>query len=417
MAADESGFSLRTVAAAVYLPTLLFGIGEGALIPLIPAAASGLGATIAIAGTIAAMLKIGELIGDIPSGVLVSRIGERTAMILAVAVALVAAVMIMLAPNPAVLGIGVFVLGLATAVFALARHAFMTTYVPLRYRARSLSLLGGVFRCGHFVGPLVSAPIIHLTGGMAGVYWTMVVFCLSAAIVLLVLPDPEKLFRSRRKSGEPAAARARRSSGIVSTIGQNRRVLGTVGVGAAILSALRSARTVIIPLWAVSLGVDEAATALIIGLAGAVDFALFYVSGHIMDTYGRLWGALPPLIGLGAGLAALAFTHGAATAVVWMCIAAGLLAVANGMSSGILMTLGADLAGPRNPAPFLGAWRFVTDAGAATSPLLIAGITGAASLAVAAGSLSGIAVVGVAVMATWLPRYIDPPHAQRSVED
>ncbi|PFG31595.1 MFS transporter [Paramicrobacterium agarici] len=417
MAADESGFSLRTVAAAVYLPTLLFGIGEGALIPLIPAAASGLGATIAIAGTIAAMLKIGELIGDIPSGVLVSRIGERTAMILAVAVALVAAVMIMLAPNPAVLGIGVFVLGLATAVFALARHAFMTTYVPLRYRARSLSLLGGVFRCGHFVGPLVSAPIIHLTGGMAGVYWTMVVFCLSAAIVLLVLPDPEKLFRSRRRSGEPAAARERRSSGIVSTIGQNRRVLGTVGVGAAILSALRSARTVIIPLWAVSLGVDEAATALIIGLAGAVDFALFYVSGHIMDTYGRLWGALPPLIGLGAGLAVLAFTHGAPTAVIWMCIAAGLLAVANGMSSGILMTLGADLAGPRDPAPFLGAWRFVTDAGAATSPLLIAGITGAASLAVAAGSLSGVAVVGVAVMATWLPRYIDPQHARRSVED
>lgn len=418
MADDDSGFSLRTVAAAVYLPTLLFGIGEGALIPLIPAAASSLGATIAIAGAIAAMLKIGELVGDIPSGILVSRIGERTAMIAAVALALVSAVAIMLAPTPFVLGIGVFVLGLATAVFALARHAFMTTYVPIRFRARSLSLLGGVFRGGHFIGPLLSAPIIHLTGGMAGVYWTMVVFCLSAAIVLLVLPDPEKVARAHRVSVRTTTSEvAVPPTGIIATIGANRRVLGTVGVGAAILSALRSARTVIIPLWAVSLGVDEASTALIIGIAGAVDFALFYVSGHIMDTYGRLWGALPPIIGLGAGLALLAFTHDVPSAVVWMCVAAGLLAVANGMSSGILMTLGADLAGPRNPAPFLGAWRFVTDAGAATSPLVIAGVTGLASIAVAAGSLSGLAVVGAVVMATSLPRYISRPPRRPSLED
>lgn len=411
MAVDDRGFSLRTIAAAVYLPTLLFGIGEGALIPLIPAAASSLGATIAFAGAIAAMLKIGELIGDIPSGILVSRIGERTAMIIAVAVALGAAVVIMLAPNPTVLGIGVFVLGLATAVFALARHALMTTHVPLRYRARSLSLLGGVTRGGLFIGPLLSAPIIHLTGGMAGVYWTMVVFCMSAAIVLLVLPDPEKVLRARRASQDMTTQEiAVAPRGIVSTISSNRRVLGTVGAGAAILSALRSARTVIIPLWAVSLGVDEASTSLIIGLAGALDFALFYLSGHIMDHYGRLWGALPPMIGLGAGLAMLALTHDVSTAIVWMCIAAGLLAIANGMSSGILMTLGADLAGTRNPAPFLGAWRFVTDAGAATSPLLIAGITAVASIAVAAGTLGGLAVVGVGVTATWLPRYIDKPH-------
>lgn len=65
--ADRDEFSFRSVAAAVYLPTLLFGIGEGALIPLVPAAADNVGATIALAGLIAAMLQIGELFGDIPS--------------------------------------------------------------------------------------------------------------------------------------------------------------------------------------------------------------------------------------------------------------------------------------------------------------------------------------------------------------
>lgn len=417
MAADSPAFSLRSVAAAVYLPTLLFGIGEGALIPLIPAAATHLGATIAIAGAIAAMLTIGELFGDIPSGIFVSRIGERTAMIVAVGVSLLAVTVIMLAPSPLVLGIGVFVLGLATAVFALARHAFMTSYVPKRYRARSLSLLGGVFRCGHFVGPLISAPIIHLTGGMAGVYWTMVLFCLATAVVLLVLPDPEKAFRgSSRASSHRAAPQAeaarqpkRESAGLFATLAANTRVLGTVGVGASIIAALRSARTVIIPLWAVSLGVDEASTALLIGVAGALDFALFYVSGHVMDRYGRLWGALPALIGIGSGLVLLAATHDASNAVAWMVAATGLLAFSNGMSSGILMTLGADLADPHDPAPFLGAWRFVTDAGAAASPLLIAALTALFSLAVAAGSLGAVAAVGIAVMARWLPRYVTRP--------
>ncbi|SEC54448.1 Major Facilitator Superfamily protein [Paramicrobacterium humi] len=414
MTADSPAFSLRSVAAAVYLPTLLFGIGEGALIPLIPAAASNLGASIAIAGAIAAMLTVGELFGDIPSGVFVSRIGERNAMIAAVAVSLAAVAVIMLAPNAFALGVGVFVLGLATAVFALARHAFMTTYVPKRYRARSLSLLGGVFRCGHFIGPLLSAPIIHLTGGMAGVYWTMVLFCLATAVVLLVLPDPERVFGAAHAEvpsggeheSEGEQLTRRESTGLFATLAANARVLGTVGVGASIIAALRSARTVLIPLWAVSLGVDEASTALLIGLAGALDFALFYVSGHVMDRYGRLWGALPALTGLGAGFVLLSATHDVADAVLWLIIATGLLAVANGMSSGILMTLGADLADPGDPAPFLGAWRFVTDAGAAASPLVIAGLTALVSLAAAAGALGFLAVAGVAIMAHWVPRFV-----------
>ena len=77
----ERPFSLRSVALAAFLPTLVFSIGEGAIIPIIPIVAHNLGATLAVAGLIAAMVMVGELVGDIPSGWIVSRIGERTAMI------------------------------------------------------------------------------------------------------------------------------------------------------------------------------------------------------------------------------------------------------------------------------------------------------------------------------------------------
>ena len=405
-------FSIRSVAIVVFLPTLLFSIGEGALIPLIPIAATNLGASLAIAGVISGMLMIGELVGDIPSGWLVSRVGERPAMIGAALLSIVAVLGAVLSPNAWLLGVSVFVLGLSSAVFALARHAFMTSYVPLQYRARALSTLGGVFRAGLFIGPLISVPVIHLTGGAQGAFWIMVVSCLAAVLILVLLPDPESMFgsaRARRSAHVHTAGQdlaAEESHGLFRTLWVFRGVLVRMGSGAALIGGMRAARMLILPLWAVSLGVSEANTALIIGLAGAVDFALFYVSGQVMDRFGRLWSAVPSTVGLGLGMLLLAFTHDRPDAVVWFIVAAGLLSVANGLGSGILMTLGADLAPPAHPAPFLGAWRFTGDAGSATAPLVVAGLTAILSLSFAAGAVGVVGLLGAWHLARMIPRYV-----------
>lgn len=105
----------------------------------------------------------------------------------------------------------------------------------------------------------------------------------------------------------------------------------------------------ILPLWAVSIGVSATNTALIIGIAGAVDFALFYFGGWIMDRYGRLASALPSMIGLGAGHLLLSFTHDLPSNVAWFIAAAMVLSVANGLGSGILMTLGVRPRGQAQP--------------------------------------------------------------------
>ncbi len=406
-------FSFRRVGVVVFLPTLLFSIGEGALIPLIPVAATNLGASLAIAGVIAGMVMIGELVGDIPSGWLVGKIGERVAMIGAAAVSVFAVLGAVLAPNAWLLAASIFVLGLSTAVFALARHAFMTTYVPIRYRARALSTLGGVFRAGLFIGPLIAAPVIHVTGGTQGAFWIMVISCLAAVLILVFLPDPEAMFGRARHSpgtaqttGEEIAEK--QAQGLFHTIWNFRGVLLRMGTGAALISAMRATRTVILPLWAVSLGVSEVNTALIIGIAGAVDFALFYASGQIMDRFGRMFSAIPSMTGLGLGMLVLAFTHDSPNAVAWFIAAAGILSVANGIGSGILMTLGADLAPVGQPAPFLGAWRFTGDVGAAAAPLVVGGITAALSISFAAGAIGVLGILGAVRLARIMPRYLQP---------
>jgi MFS family permease len=421
MSTAEQPFRWRSIALPALLPTLLFSIGEGAIIPMIPVVAGNLGATLAIAGLVAALLMLGELVGDIPSGWLVARVGERPAMIGAALLSIIGLVICVLAPNPVALGFGIFLVGLATAVFSLARHAFMTSFVPIAYRARALSTLGGTFRAGFFIGPFITAGVIHLTGTAASAFWIHIVACLAAALMLLLLRDPGASFgavtTARGNSGAPQregeALVEQEAQGLFRTIYDNRGVLTKLGTGAALIGALRASRAIILPLWAVSIGITETNTALIIGIASGIDFALFYVSGQIMDRFGRLWSAVPSMVGLGLGHLALAFTHDLPDTVVWFISAAMFMSLANGVGSGILMTLGADLADKSNPAPFLGAWRFTGDLGNAGGPLLVAALTGLASIAVAAGVMGVLGLAGAAILLRYVPRYA--PHVPRKL--
>jgi MFS family permease len=418
MTTSELPFRWRSIALPAFLPTFLFSIGEGAIIPIIPLVADSLGATIAIAGVIAGALTLGELFGNIPSGWLVSRVGERAAMIGASLLSIVGLAICIIAPHPAWLALGVVLIGLATAIFALARHAFMTSFVPIAYRARALSTLGGTFRAGTFVGPFIAAGLIHLTGTAASAFYIHIGACLAAALVLVLLRDPTASFgaatAARGVHGAGAGTAGATSTsirplGLLRTIANNRGVLVRLGTGAALVSAMRASRAVILPLWALSIGIPDASTALIIGIAGGIDFALFYASGQVMDRWGRLASALPSMIGLGVGHFVLAFTHDLATAATWFVIAAMLLSVANGLGSGILMTLGSDLADPANPAPFLGAWRFTNGLGGAAAPLVVAGITFVGSIALAAGVMGVLGLVGAGVMARYVPRFTSRP--------
>jgi MFS family permease len=414
MSTSHPTFRWRSIALPALLPTLLFSIGEGAIIPIIPVAAGNLGATLAIAGLVAGLLTIGELFGNIPSGSLIARFGERPAMIAASALATLGLLVCLVATHPALLGLGILLVGLSAAVFALARHAFMTSFVPFAYRARALSTLGGTHRAGFFIGPMLSALLIEMTGDVTSAFWLHVVACLGAALVLLTMPDPEATFGATRAArhdhrdvpGGGDLPAAGKPPGLFRTIYRSRELLARIGLGAALVGALRASRAVILPLWALSIGVGASDTALIIGVAGAVDFALFYAGGAVMDRFGRLWTAVPAMVGLGCGHLLLAATHDLPGSVAWFVGAALILSIANGFSSGILMTLGADLADRRNPAPFLGAWRFTTGIGAASSPLLIAGVTAVASLPAAAAVLGLAGLVGAGVLGRYVPRFI-----------
>lgn len=407
----------------VYLPTILFSLGEGAVIPLIPVIAASMGADVATAALVASALVVGQLCGNLPAGWAVGRVGERFTMVIAGSAALLSGAGMLFAPSLGVLAASVFVLGLCAAAFGLARHAFMTTRVPLPFRARSLSLLGGSFRLGIFIGPFVAAGLLQLFGSESAAIWFFGACLVVMVLLVLFGPDPEATIppvgsseRFVEDSGEavsgsiPTVERA----GIFQTMWRQRRLLSRLGLAAASLSAVRSARQVVLPLWGLSLGLDASTIALVVGVSGAIDFALFYASGQVMDRFGRLWAAMPAMLLMGAGFLALAFTHDGDAAVLWFGMFAAVLGVGNGLSSGILLTLGADVAPKREPAAFLGSWRTLTDAGGAVAPLLVSAITAVSSLSVAAGAVGVIGLLGAVGFLRWIPRFV--PRADPSAE-
>lgn len=405
MSVEPTPFRWRSVVAVVFVPTIVFSMGVYALVPVIPALAARLGTDLGGAALIASLLVVGQLVGDIPSGAIVARIGERRAMLGAAALALVGAVALLFAPHPAVLGLGVLLIGVAGAAFGLARHAFMTTFVPVSMRARALATLGGSIRLGAVLGPLAGAALLAATGQPATVITFLALCCFVAAILLVVLPDPAAAVRrGARTPGEDEIDTE--ATNLWRTLVSSRRVLLSVGVGAALLSGLRQARIVVLPLWAVSIGLDAATASLVIGVAAAVDFSLFFLGGWIMDRFGRLWAIVPCTLGLSIGLLALSATHDLDSRVGWFIGVAMFLSVANGLGSGILMTLAADLADHRNPAPFLGAWRFTTDLGGAGAPVLLTAIIAVLSLPIGVAVLGVLGLVAAVILRAAVPRYV-----------
>lgn len=387
----------------VYGPTALFALGEGAVLPLIPVFASTLGGDLSAAALVSTALVIGQLCGSLPGGWAVTRIGERWAMVAASAVAMAGIAGVFFAGSIAWLAASVFVIGFCAAIFGLARHAFMTTRVSLALRARALSLLGGTFRLGMFAGPFVTALLLALWGDPRASLWFFLLCAATAGALVLFGRDPAPRVAVIAAPG-PEAAPAR--AGVFPTIWRHRTVLGRLGLAAASLSALRVARQVALPLWGVSLGLDTQTIALVVGLSGAIDFALFYASGQVMDRFGRLWAALPAMLVMSLAFAGLALSHGVANSAGWYTVFAALLGLGNGLSSGILLTLGADVAPRDDPAPFLGAWRTLTDAGGAAAPLAMTALIAVSSLPIAVAAMAALGLAGAAGFGRYVPRYV-----------
>ena len=379
---------LRSLAGTVYLPATAYGIGQGAAAPVMVLSALELGVSTAQAGLTVAIVGLGQVVGDTCAGQIVARIGERRSIIVASLLAASGALGCLLAPVVWTLCLGIFAVGLANAVWGLARQNYLSLAVPFAWRARAMSLFGGAMRLGFFVGPLLGAGAIVVFGTRGG-FLVQLTAIVVAGSMMARLSDP------------PGAGPMVKSHNISTVFAEHGRLLATLGAGSLLLGVARSARDAILPLWASHIGLSPAVASLLFGVGAAADVLFAYPAGHLMDRFGRTLVAVPSIVVLSVSYLLLPFT----TTVFTFTAVAVVLGVGNGLGNGVIMTIGADVAPSTGRAEFLAAWRLTHDTGFLVGPLSIALSAAVFPLSAAVFAVATLSAGGALLLGKYVPEY------------
>lgn len=367
----------------LYLPAFLFSFSYSLLIPILPKYAEGFQVSYTLIGVLLAGDSIGMLVSDLPSGIILRRLGQKRSMIVGLILAGISTSLLFWAPS-IVWAIGLRMLaGAGNSLYTVSRHFYLTEMTPVNARGRVISTFGGVFRFGRFLGPLAGGTVALALGLRASFITFGVVCAVALLIVILFLPHVEVL----RKHDRVALPKG---SLFVHMLKTQYHTLATAGLGYLFMQIIRSGPVTLIPLYGTFLlRLDVQTIGLITGLSSALDMLLFYPAGLLMDRWGRRYAIITSCLCITAGLSLVPLAHG-----VSMLLLAGMVSgFGNGLGSGVMMTLGADLSPEVGRGEFLGAWSMVGDVGSASGPLVIGKLADLMPLALTAWviALGGVA--------------------------
>ena len=336
------------------------------------------------------MRGLGTMLCDVPAGIAVTRVGDKATMLGGLLVATLACLGFTWTASPTGLAALGLVFGAGIGALMLGRLNYVARHCPAQYRGRALTTLAGIQRLGFLVGPVAGGLCAEALGFGAAFAGAAL---LNVAGMILVSVFVPRTIPGARQGAHPPLAVIRR------ILRDHRSIFTRAGLAFVALQFIRSGRQLLVPLWGESIGLDAASIGLVFGLASAIDAAMFYPAGWIMDFRGRKWSAVPSLALLSLSLALLPFT-----ASFWPFLAVVLLSgLGNGFGTGIVMTVGADISPHTNRGEFLGVWRLVGDAGHAAGPFVIGAVEGAVALAGALGFAAGIGLAGAAGAAFFVP--------------
>ncbi len=383
----SSNFSRVSLILPIYLPALLLSTGAGIISPTLPIYIK----SFELSYTLTTFVIAVGVIGNIPAGVLVERIGRKPAMLLGLVMIGFSAIGMGTARNIWHLFGAQLVGGVGNALWMLSRHAYMADVIPLAKRGRSIALFGGVNRMGTFAGKFGAI--------FLGVNLRLPFFVYTAIAVLTLIicffsipgikPEPKA---QSQKVQQPYLKQ------LLHVSKQHFELLATAGIGQVCVQTLRRGCHIIIPLYAQDIvGLNTRGVRLVEMISSAVDMSMFPVAGFMMDRFGRRYATVPGICIFATGMALMPFTD----TFTWLLLAAIVMRFGNGIASGTMMTLGADLAPKEGTGEFLGLWRITGDFGGAAGPVVVGNIADWFGLGFSGFALGGIGYLAVGIF-LWL---------------
>jgi MFS family permease len=262
----------------VFLDAMLFG----AIIPLLPHFADRYDLSKLEAGLLLGAYGGGALVGGVPGGMLVSRVGPKRGVLVGLVALSLASLSFALAGGPLALGLARFVQGLSSATTWAGALAWVAVSVERERRGQALGTVFGLAVLGFVCGPMFGgvADLAGIRASFVGV--AFVAALLAAALAVVGAPG--------REPARPGAVR--------------RALRDRAFIGGLWLNTLPAlffgTLDVLVPLLFDDAGYGALAIAAVFVAAGAVEVVVNPVVGRISDRRGRL---LPVRVALAASIA------------------------------------------------------------------------------------------------------------------
>ncbi len=367
----------------IYMISILLHFGIALSVTFIPLLANDLGATLALIGIITTAKSIGSLASNFPIGYLTGKFRSRIMLIIGLLGLIFSSVAYAYTDTPQILLLVGVIFGISMSFWSVTRLDYVRQNIPEKKRGRVMANFGGIIRLSRMTGPVVGALIIEKLGYSLLFLCQAVVIVLALIILIFFLPTGINEPKKEQKS-EPI-------QNVLKYIKEHRRTILASMIGILGLTIIRSGRNLFVPLWADSIGLSVIQIGLITSITAALELVMVIPAGIIMDKKSRSWSVIPTIVmvSIGISLIPLALTFQA------LLLVSLLLAVGNGLSSGINMVLSTDLAPTKGSGIFIGMWRSLTDGAMIIGPILLGLSAQVFSLAAAPIGLSVIGLLSL----------------------
>jgi DHA1 family multidrug resistance protein-like MFS transporter len=371
-------------------------LGYGIVAPGIPEFARQFGVSTAAAASVISAFALMRIVGALPSGRLVDRLGERKMIAIGIAIVAVSSVLAGFSDSFAQLialrGVG----GLGSAMFSVGAQTLLLRCVPSGLRGRASGLYTGGFLLGGISGPAIGGLVaawslrapFFIYGGM---------LLIPTAIAAVVLHD------SPRRAQDTSSAGERPLAGIAAAL-RSRAYRAAASANLADGFAVMGVRAAIVPLFVRDV-LHEPATWTGIGflIVAAINAATLLPGGRIADTLGRRPVIVAGCLISGASMVLLAVLPGIGgflAALAILGFGSGLLDVAPAAMIGDLMGGGGGGGGGGSDqgGTVVASYQMAGDIGTVSGPVavgfLVDSVSYAAAFVLAAGVLGLAAVAG-----------------------
>lgn len=371
----------------LFVPSIVQATAMGLLVPVLPLRAIELFNADSVVGTVVSGRGAGLMVGGPIAGACIAALGLRNGLLAGLGLSALAAVCGALADNVWLLTATRLGAGVGLAFFQVGRQTYVAAHIPPTVRGTVASLIAGTTRLGTTIGPVAGGAVAQISGHNTSAFWLEATLFVAAAIILRTFLNVGGDSSSGAKGGSSGAG-----NGAATEYPGFPRSAVRLAPVLVILTFVRAARELLLPLVALQLGASVAEIGGYTAASFAIDTALVPAAGFVMDKYGRRMAGAPSLALSAVGLALLA----AASSRTLVLIAALALGLGNGMSNGWVQTVGADLAPVGYRPQFLGMWNLLMGVGTAIGPTAVGLIAQVASLEIASLMAGAISLAGAA---------------------